>query len=228
MKNGLLVLLSFFLFLTLYSQESYFSPTQSQGIESGKSNFHGGVKAGLTASIITEDKFPFQGFNKIGGYVGVFANHPVSKNGKWLLQPELNFIMKGCKHTVKYDENGNFIGPNREEYVLQLMYGQIPLLVKWRVIKGFELEAGPAFGILFKNKDIEKVDGELNVGSPPFFRFEFSGIIGVGYLFYNHVGVNLRFEGSFLPVRKYNAHHHIYISGGQHNQTFAFIVYYQF
>lgn len=228
MKKEIFVLLFFFFFFSLYAQESYFSPTRSEGAQKGKSNFHGGIKAGFTGSLITEDKFPFQGFNKFGGYVGVFANVPVSKNGKWIIQPELNFIMKGCKHSVKFDENGNIIGPNREQYVLQLMYGQIPVLVKWRFFKGFELEAGPAFGILFKNTNVEKVDGEDNVGAPPFSRFEFSGIIGLGYLFYNHIGVNLRFEGSFFPVRKYNAHHYSYISGGQHNQIFAFSIYYQF
>jgi hypothetical protein len=227
MKKGILVFLSFIFLISIYAQENYFKPTQPEGTKRGKSNFHGGIKAGFTGSQITEDGFSFQGFNKFGGYVGVFANLPVSKNGKWLIQPELNFIMKGCKHTVKFDENGGFIGPNREEYWLQLMYGQIPIIVKWRFFKGFELEAGPAFGILFKNTGVEKVDGELNVGAPPFVRFEFSGIIGLGYLFYNHIGVNLRFEGSFLPVRKYRAHHY-FLTGGQHNQTFAFCIYNQF
>ena len=228
MKKGILIFFSFLFLISVYAQDSYFSSTSSDGIKKGESNFHGGVRAGLTASQITQDGFAFQGWNKIGGYVGVFANVPVERNGKWFIQPELNFIMKGCKHTVKFDEDGNIIGPNREDYVLQLMYGQIPLLVKWRFFKGFELEAGPAFGILFKNRDVEKVDGYLNVGAPPFARFEFSGIIGIGYLFNNHIGVSLRFEGSLLPVRKYNAHHHTYISGGQHNQTFAFSAFYQF
>jgi hypothetical protein len=139
--------------------------------------------------------------------------------------PELNFIMKGCKHSAKRDEDGNVQG---EDYRLQLMYGQIPLLVKWRFYKKFELEFGPAFGILFKNVDVEEANGYLNVGAPPFARFEFSGIIGLGYLFFDHLGVELRFEGSMLPVRKPKANHWIYISGGQYNQTFVFNVYYQF
>jgi len=225
MKKYFLVLLFHFFLVLLIAQEGYFKPTQPEGIVKGKSNFHGGIRAGFTGSQITEDGFSFQGFNKFGGFVGVFVNHPVSKNGKWLIQPELNFIMKGCKHIPKRSDDGNIHG---HQYVLQLMYGQIPLLVKWRFFKGFELEAGPAFGILFKNKDVEKVNGELNVGAPPFTRFEFSGIIGLGYLFYSHIGVNLRFEGSFLPVRKYNRHHYTYLTGGQHNQSFVFNVYYQF
>jgi hypothetical protein len=225
MKKGVLVLLSLFFYISIFAQGSYFAPTSSEGIKSGKSNFHGGVKLGFTGSQITQDGFPFQGFNKFGGYAGVFVNVPVSRNGKWFIQPELVFIMKGCKHTPKRDNDGNISGT---EYKLELMYGEIPLLVKWRVYKGLELEAGPAFGILFKNINVEQVDGYLNVGAPPFSRFEFSGILGLGYLFYSHIGINLRFEGSFLPVRKYSSHHYAFLNGGQYNQTFTFCVYYQF
>ena len=225
MKKKILVFLTFIFIISSYAQKGSFRPTESEGPKEGKSNFHGGIRTGFTASQITGDGFAFQGFNKFGAFAGVFANFPVSKNGKWLLQPELNFVMKGCKHTPKRDQDGNEYG---DLYVLQLMYGEIPLLVKWRFFKGFELELGPAFGVLFKNTDVEKVNGYLNVGAPAFLRFEFSGIIGLGYLFFNHVGVNLRFEGSFLPVRKYRAIDGIYVFSGQHNQTFCFSVYYQF
>jgi len=225
MKKRILVFLTFIFFFSGYAQESRWKSTQSEGAQKGKSNFHAGIRAGFTGSQITGDGFAFQGFNKFGGFVGVFANVPVSKNGKWLLQPELNFVMKGCKHTPKRDQDGNEHG---DLYVLQLMYGEIPLLLKWRFFKGFELELGPAFGILFKNKDVEKANGYLNVGAPAFSRFEFAGIVGLGYLFFNHLGVNLRFEGSLLPVRKPRAADWVYLFSGQHNQTFCFSVYYQF
>jgi hypothetical protein len=228
MKKIISFVLAFIFLVSLCAQEDRFIPTQPEGLKKGENNFHGGVRGGFTGSQITGDGFPFQGYNKFGGYVGAFVNYPVSRSGKWLVQPELNFIMKGCKHTPKYDENGNMIGPIRDQYVLQLMYGQIPVLVKWRFFKGFELEAGPAFGILFKNTDVEKVNGYINVGAPPFARFEFSGILGLGYLFYNHIGVSLRYEASFLPVRKRTQHDYFYLLAGQHNQTFCFSVYYQF
>ena len=227
MKRIFFILFLLFFVFSVFAQGSYFTPTGSEGVQKGKSNFRGGIRAGFTGSQITEDGFNFQGFNKFGGYAGVFVNVPVSKNKKWLIQPELNFIMKGCKHTPKRSDDGNVTG---NHYVLQLMYGQIPLLVKWRIVRGLELEAGPAFGIIFKNTDVEKLDGndKPEKGRPPFARFEFLGIVGLGYLFYNHIGVNLRFEGSFLPVRKYNRNHYTYLSGGQYNQTIAFSVYYQF
>ena len=225
MRKGILVFLSFLFLISIYAQENRFEPTRSEGMQKGKSNFRGGLRAGFTGSQTTKDGCPFEGFNKFGAFVGGFVNFPVSQNGKWLIQPELNFIMKGCKHTPKIDENGMMSG---DWYVLELMYGEIPLLAKWRFFRGFELESGPVFNILFKNKDVEKVDGYLNVGAPPFARFGFSGVIGLGYLFFNHLGVNLRFEGSLFPVRKPRNADWIYLFGGQYCQTFAFNVYYQF
>jgi len=225
MKKGILTILSLILFISLYAQESSLAPTYPEGAKKGQSNFRGGIKAGFTGSQITGDGFPFQGFNKFGGFVGVFANIPVSKNGKWLIQPELNFIMKGCKHTPRVDEDGIMHG---DLYVLQLMYGQIAVLAKWKFYRGFELEFGPACGILFKNTDVEKVNTYVNVGAPPFARFEFSGMIGIGYLFFNHLGVSLRYDASILPVRKPKASDWLYLLRGQHNQTFIFSIYYQF
>jgi len=225
MKKGILFLLSFIFFFSLYAQESRLTTTQPEGPKEGKSNFHGGVRLGFTGSQITKDGFQFEGYRKFGAFVGTFVNFPITKNGKWLIQPELNFIMKGCKHVPKTDESGNMYG---DQYVLQLMYGEIPVLVRWRIIRGLELEIGPAFGVLFKNTDVEKVNGYINIGAPPFFRFEFAGIVGIGYLFYNHWGLNLRYEWSFLPVRKPAAVDWLYLDRGQHNQTFCFSLFYQF
>jgi len=227
MRRGILFFLTFIFFVSICAQESGFASTKSEGAKKGQSNFHGGVRVGFTGSQITGDGFPFQGFNKFGAFGGVFVNVPVSRNGKWLIQPELNFIMKGCKHTPKYDEGGFPIG-NGNSYRLQLMYGQIPILAKWRFYKGLELEFGPGFGILFKNTDVEEINGYPEVGRPPFFRFEFSGIVGLDYLFWNHLGVSLRFETSLLPVRKPRYADWLFFDRGQHNQTIAFSVYYQF
>jgi len=225
MKKVIVSLLVLFSFVSLKAQEFKFTPTQSEGVQAGKSNFRGGIRVGFTASQITGDGFAFQGFRKFGGYAGAFVNFPVSMNGNWLIQPELNFVMKGCKHTPKVDEFGNLLG---NQYSLQLMYGQIPILLKWNFFKGLELELGPAFGIIMKNIDVEKVNKEPQVGAPPFTRFELSGIVGLGYLFINHWGVNLRFDCSLLPVRKPKAADWLFLWKGQQNQTFAFNVYYQF
>jgi hypothetical protein len=225
MKKVFLIFLSFFLCISIHAQKGNLTPTRSEGLKEGTNNIHGGARLGFTASEITKDGFPFEGYRKFGAFAGWFVNFSVSKNGKWLIQPEINFVMKGCKHVPRTDENGILYG---DKYRLQLMYGEIPIILKWRIFKGFELEAGSAFGILFKNTDAEEVNDEKNYGAPPFFRFEAAGILGLGYLFFNHLGINLRYEFSLLPVRKPRYSDWTYLLGGQHNRTFCFSVYYQF
>jgi hypothetical protein len=225
MRKVVLALFSFIFLFYLNAQESKYIYDNHEGVKADKSNFRAGVRAGFTGSQITGDGFPFQGFNKFGAFTGVFVNVPVSGTGNWLIQTELNFIMKGCKHNPKMDQYGNVF---ENQYRLQLMYGQIPVLGKWKFYKGFELEFGPAFCILFKNVDVEEVNGYAKEGAPSFFRFEFAGVIGINFLFKKHFGVNLRFESSLLPVRKLTAAHWDFIDRGQHNQTFAFSLYYQF
>jgi hypothetical protein len=225
MKNGIFILLFFIFFISLCAQETTFEPTEPEGLTEGKSNFRGGVRVGLNTSQITKDGFSFEGYNKLGAFVGLFANFPVSKSGKWLIQSELNFMMKGCKHVPKRDEFGNVFG---NHYWLQLMYCEIPVVAKWKFYKGFEVETGTAFGVLLKNRNVEKVNGYYNIGLPPFYRFEFSGIIGLNYLFYKHFGASLRYEFSILPVRRKAASDYLYLTGGQHNQSFCFSAYYQF
>jgi len=228
MRKGILVFFTFFLLISICAQQSSLSSTKPEGAKKGKSNFRGGIRAGFTGSLITGDGLPFQGYSKFGGYGGAFVNFPITKSGKWLIQPELNFIMKGCKHSPKFDEDGMIVGPVADAYFLQLMYGQIPLIFKWKIVKGFEVEFGPAFGLVFKNENVEKINDYVKIGAPPFAKYEISGIIGVGYLFFNHLGVSLRYETSLLPVRKAKESDWMFLTRGQLNQSFIFSVYYQF
>jgi hypothetical protein len=224
MKKGLLFLPTLFIFISLSAQESNLEPTTPEPIKRGLSNFSGGFKAGFTASLMTKDGYFFEGYNKLGAYAGGFVNFPVSKDGRWLIQPEMSFIMKGCNHLQKYDEDGWPIG---NSYRVQLMYAQMPVLVKWKIITGFELEFGPTFGILFKDRDVEWFNKLRESGHQPFQRFEFSAMIGIGYLFNNHYGVSLRYESSLMPVRKFGDDFFFFFRG-QYNQSFVFSAYYQF
>lgn len=219
MKKQSIILLLMFCCCFVWAQERNSVPEQTKG----KSQFRGGLRLGFTGSVTSDDGFPYQGFNKFGAFAGAFVNFPVSKNGKWRIQPELNFIMKGCKHVPKRTVDGDLIG---DQYVLQLMYGELPVLVIYKIWKGLEIEAGPVFGVLIDSK--EEVNGYENVGAPKFIRYAFSGILGVSYTFWKGMGAGLRYQIDFLPVRKYSAHHWTYVTGGQHTQLFGFSMFYQF
>ena len=139
------------------------------------SRFYGGVRVGFTASQISGDDL--SGFHQLGASAGLFVNHAVNASGSLKLQLELDFTMKGSHSYTppKQQYETDF-------YSLRLGYVEVPLLLEWAVGRWtlwgkpfqFELEVGPAFGVVVLQKEWEATG--LIVGRPPFRRFEFSGI----------------------------------------------------
>jgi hypothetical protein len=206
-KISILFLLSFLLL-----------STSAQELSKSRSNFKGGVRLGFSATQISGDNLA--GYNKLGAYTGAFTNFPVSKDGKWKLQMELNFIMKGSStYTPK---KSNAILTNK--YVLTLFYTETPLLAKYNFYKGLEIETGPSFNFLFATKEID-AQGDLH--RSPFNVFELSYIVGISYLFKEHWGVNLRWSTSVFPVRIPDWQYNEKIKK-QYNDVLAFSLYYQF
>lgn len=206
-KLALLFLLSFLLV-----------STYSQKLSKSGSNFKGGVRLGFSATQISGDNLA--GFNKLGAYTGAFTNFPISKNGKWKLQLELNFIMKGSSTFTPRNSNA----PPSNKYVLTLFYTETPLLVKYNFYKGFEVETGPSFNFLFATKEVDAM-GDLH--RSPFNIFELSYIVGISYLIKEHWGINLRWSTSVFPVRIPDWQYNDNIKK-QYNDVMAFSVYYQF
>lgn len=182
-----------------------------------ESKFKGGIRVGLTASQISGDDLA--GFNKLGAHAGGFVHFPISQNRKWKFQMELDFTMKGSTTPPRRGENINMF-----YYTLNLFYAEVPFLVKYNIIKGFEIEAGPTVGLLFANTE-KGLDG--NIRRPPFRLFELSALIGVNYLFRDHWGVSIRYSNSIIPVRiptwVYNR-----VVSKQYNSLLSFSLYYQF
>ncbi|MBO7494102.1 MAG: PorT family protein [Bacteroidales bacterium] len=164
------------------------------------SRFYGGVRVGFTASQISGDDL--SGFHQLGASAGLFVNHAVNASGSLKLQLELDFTMKGSHSYTppKQQYETDF-------YSLRLGYVEVPLLLEWAVGKWtlwgkpfqFELEVGPAFGVVVLQKEWEATG--LIVGRPPFRRFEFSGIAGLSIKIADHHSVNLRYSNSIIPVR---------------------------
>jgi hypothetical protein len=57
--------------------------------------------------------------------------------------------------------------------------------------------------------------------------YEISLDIGIGYIFKQHYGINLRWSTSILPVRK-PGYRRAYLNKYQFNDLLAFSVFYQF
>ena len=194
--------------------------TKAQALSESQSNFKGGVRAGITATQISGDDL--SGFNKLGAYTGVYVNFPIHQNGRWFIQTELNFIMKGSALFTRGVNDPN-IG---QRYTLTLFYTETPLIVKYKIYKGLDLELGPTFNFLFAYREIGD-EGSLKPIRPKFSVFELSILAGVNYLFKDHWGVSFRFTNSILPVRKptWKVNEKFRL---QYNTAMALSVYYQF
>ncbi len=192
----------------------------SQELSESKSNFSGGVRAGFTASQISGDDL--SGFHKLGAYAGGFVNFPLHQKGKWFIQTELNFIMKGSSLFTKGVDDPN-IG---RRYTLTLFYTETPVIAKYKIYKGLELEMGLTFNFLF-NYTEKGDEGSLKLIRPKFSVFELSILAGVNYLFKDHWGVSFRFTNSLIPVRIPNwAVNQMVMK--QFNTALALSAYYQF
>lgn len=212
MKNIILFLFLSGLFLLSHSQE----------LRTDKSNFRGGLRAGFTASQISGDCL--SGFHKLGAYAGGFVNFPLSQNGKWKIQAELNFIMKGSSLFSKGADDPN-IG---SKYSLNLYYTETPIIAKFNCFKGLEFELGPTFNFLFHNTEKGTAGDDLGRVRPPFRIFELSILAGVSYFFLEHWGINFRFTNSIIPVRIPNWNCGDGPSMKQFNSAMAITAYYQF
>lgn len=129
MKKTMLILYTLFIGVTVMAQ--------SEKIKLG-------VKAGLNISSLNFYESELSSSSKTGFTAGLMVEVPVAKN--FSLQPELLYSQQGTK-TSFFDQdvtNSNYKG------TITLNYINIPLMLKYYVIKGLSLQAGPQIGILLK------------------------------------------------------------------------------
>lgn len=165
---------------------------QEERVSTSHGNVKGGARIGLSTSQISGDDL--SGFHKFGVNAGLYATFPMTQNWKWMVQPELNFTMKGS-HT--YFTKGTYNG--QLTYALNLFYLEVPVVFKWNFFKGFILEFGPQFG--FNVFHQEKINGDIDEHVQNFRIWELSGIAGLSYLIKGHYGLYFRYANSFIPVR---------------------------
>lgn len=122
-----------------------------------------GIKGGLNFSNINTDEG--DGFNvdsKTGYHAGIYGLIKIANIG---IQPEILYSRKGA--TIK-----DFTSGFSEEYDQDLMYLDIPVMFKFYLPLGLNLQAGPQFGMLlsaesdgddvkdsYKNSDISAALG---------------------------------------------------------------------
>lgn len=128
-----------------------------------------GPKVGMTLSHVTNIN---SSSVKPSFYVGGFVDYKFNKH--FALELSALYQRQGSRFDV---------GTPTESQIakLRMNYVNFPLVVKWYVVKGVHLFAGPQFGVL--------TDAELEVQSQyadvakDLRRFDLSATLGAGYLF---------------------------------------------
>lgn len=186
-----------------------------------------GVKAGLNVSSLAFDESELHSSNKTGFTAGIMVEIPLVKN--FSLQPELLYSQQGTQNSFSDSDvtNSNY------KSTIELNYLNIPVMLKYYVIKGLSVQAGPQIGILLKanNKYQDNFLGYENKES--FDLKDYSAGIdtsvnfGLGYQFKDKFYTDLRYNISYSNVFKDGDTNH-FINSDMKNRVFQVTIGYFF
>ncbi|SCY64656.1 porin family protein [Flavobacterium caeni] len=168
-----------------------------------------GVKGGINLSTITGDVSDDITM-KPGAHVGGFVK--IGLMDKLFLQPELLFSMQGAKTKDYWSYGGGEF--EREENNYNLSYINIPIMGRYYIVKGFNVEFGPQFGILVSAKSkyeytetfdngfgLETYSESRTIDIKDSLKTIDVGLnIGAGYDFNDHMGVGLRYNFGLTDI----------------------------
>lgn len=186
-----------------------------------------GVKAGLNMASLTFAENGLNSSSKTGFTTGFMIEIPMTKN--FSLQPELLYSQQGSKSSFSDKDVTN----SHYKSTIDLNYLNIPLMLKYYVIKGLSVQAGPQIGILLKaNNKYE--DNFLGYENHDTFNLkEYStGIdtsvnFGLGYQFKDKFYTDVRYNISYSNVFKDGNSNH-FIDGDMKNRVFQITIGYFF
>lgn len=186
-----------------------------------------GVKAGLNISSLTFDESELNSSTKTGFTAGIMAEIPLAKN--FSLQPELLYSQQGTKISFEDQDVTN----SHYKSTITLNYLNIPVMLKYYVLKGLSVQAGPQIGILLKanNKYQDNFLGYDNHESFDLKDYS-TGIdtsvnLGLGYQFKNKFYTDLRYNISYSNVFKEGDVNH-FINNDMKNRVFQITIGYFF
>jgi len=152
-----------------------------------------GIRAGANLSSLVGADTKAPRTEAIWGPVaGLIVNVPVTTDGFFSVQPELQYSRKGFRAVYS---------PTYYERIF-LHYLELPVLAKVKVA-GFVVEAGPQLGYLLDVKG----NGALGSPSAPegvdgYHQWAVGYVAGVGYELSNGLGVSVRYNGGLTNARQ--------------------------
>ncbi len=140
----------------------------SQGVDFG-------IKAGANFATITDATGLS---NRTGFVVGVFGG--IKFNDKVAIQGDL-----------LYSQQGADADPNK----IDLNYVNVPIVLKYFIAQGFNIQAGPQFGFIVDD-NIKEVVGNIFAAE----SFDLTGVVGLGYDFPMGLRADARYNFGLTDV----------------------------
>lgn len=164
---------------------------------SAKAQVSFGAKAGGAITALPGD---YSNFSKVGFYGGITGELPVGK--KFSMAAELVYSLQGNKQRIKFSDWWPTTAPYdyAEKAHMNLSYINLPVLVKYQVIKNVFIETGIQAGLLVAAK-VKASQGSGDI-KDNYESFDLSWPVGVGFKLQNGLGANLRFNTGLTSVYK--------------------------
>lgn len=187
-----------------------------------------GVKAGLNISSLTSDENELDSSDKTGFTAGIMAEIPLAKN--FSIQPEILYSQQGMKFSYSDVDVQN----SHYKSTIGLNYLNIPVMLKYYVVKGLSVQAGPQIGILLKASN-KYQDNFLGYENHETFNLSdyANGIdtavnFGLGYQFKNKFYTDLRYTISYSDIFKDASANTYVVNSDMKNRVFQITVGYFF
>jgi opacity protein-like surface antigen len=186
-------------------------------IESGYSQqFEGGAIGGIVGSQVQGD--PTSGYNKLGGYFGVYARRKFTL--KSAVQMEMYYIQKGARQNGT-EENGF------NQYLLRINMIELPIMYKYTINKKLLMSIGLAYTYIFGDP-YEEYNFSTNVPNTPWNRHSLTFILGIEYDLTDKLSIVFRTNNSITPIRDHASGQKRFFNRGQYSDALIFGLCYNF
>jgi hypothetical protein len=176
--------------------------------------FSGEILGGAVGSQVSGDQL--SGFNKAGIIAGGGVRTGLGENTS--LGFRILYFQKGSRKPSKLDQG------DPSYYRLRLNYIEVPVLLRFGLIKNFYAEAGISAGYLISSSE-EDEDGELPLRKP-FEKIDLSGALLLGYPVAKSIDFQLGIWQNILPVRSHGGNTVYRLNRGQYNTALTFTLLY--
>ncbi len=157
-----------------------------------------GIKAGMNFANISDVDIDLTG--RTGFQAGIFAG--IKFSDKLGVQADLLYSQQGAE----FDE-GKF----------DLSYVNVPVVLKYYLVQGLNIQAGPQFGFIVDDKISLDIFGDIADAE----KADVSGIVGAGYDFPFGIRLDARYNFGLTDVSKD-------VDGNNKNNVFSLAVGYSF